>query len=147
MMTGLEYLKLICRGLKIVDVDFEKVNIFDLPLQKYASSYSTGMKKKLAFTGVLLHPRELYILDEPYSGVDIQSSMMITEIINRIKQKGKTLLISSHVFATLKETCDEIIVLKNGQFSSPVFPKDYNQLAQQLKSTTISAKLDGLNLS
>jgi ABC-2 type transport system ATP-binding protein len=146
MMTGLEYLKLICRGLKIENADFEKANIFNLPLKKYASSYSTGMKKKLALTGILLHPRQLYIFDEPFNGVDIQSSIMITEIIKRIKESGKTLLISSHIFSTLEETCDEIMVLKNQKFAKTVMPKDYSSLSIEMKAETIGKKLDGLNL-
>jgi len=53
-ITGKEYLQLLCNARKIIESDFESKNVFDLPLNKYAETYSTGMKKKLALTGILL---------------------------------------------------------------------------------------------
>jgi len=72
-ITGWEYLKLLCSAKKIATHNFEEQNIFDLPLNQYAETYSTGMKKKLALMGVLLRKNDIIILDEPFNGVDIQS--------------------------------------------------------------------------
>ncbi|VXA99660.1 ABC-2 type transport system ATP-binding protein [Flavobacterium sp. 9AF] len=117
-MTGNEYLQLLCNARKIDEQEFDKKNIFNLPLQQYASTYSTGMKKKLALTGILLQKNDIYILDEPFNGVDIQSNMIITEIILALKEKGKCVLISSHIFSTLKDTCDFILILKKGRIEN-----------------------------
>ena len=62
-ITGWEYLKLLCIAKDIKEDSFEDQNIFELPLEKYASTYSTGMKKKLALMGLLLRKNEIYILD------------------------------------------------------------------------------------
>jgi ABC-2 type transport system ATP-binding protein len=65
--------------------------------------------KKLALTAILLQENKFFILDEPFNGVDIQSNIIITEIIIKLKELGKTILISSHIFSTLNDTCDEIL--------------------------------------
>lgn len=113
-ITGWEYLKLLCSSRQISEEKFEEHNIFDLPLREYAENYSTGMKKKLALTGLLLQKNELFILDEPFSGVDLHSNIKILKIIQDLKASGKTLLISSHILSTLTDSCDIIYELKDG---------------------------------
>lgn len=140
-MTGEEYVQLICNASNVKVLDIEKHNIFDLPLNRYASSYSTGMKKKLAITAMLMQSNGVMIFDEPYNGVDIQSNIMITEIVSRLKKSGKTLLISSHIFSSLKETCDEIYHLKDGEFTH-VKSENFDELENTMKQLTVGNKLD-----
>lgn len=80
-ITGMEYLSLLCNARNIEPINSVEKNIFDLPLNEYASNYSTGMKKKLAITALLLQENKFFILDEPFNGVDIHSNIIITEII------------------------------------------------------------------
>jgi ABC-2 type transport system ATP-binding protein len=117
-ITGKEYLRLLCNARNIAQQDVSDKNIFDLPLDEYAIKYSTGMKKKLALTAILLQENKFFILDEPFNGVDIQSNILITEIIHKLKELGKTILISSHIFSTLDDTCDEIFVLKESKITA-----------------------------
>lgn len=140
-ITGWEYLKLlsVARGHK--SENFEEQNVFDLPLQEYAESYSTGMKKKLALYGILLQHNDIYILDEPFNGVDIHSNMIISEIIQKLKAAGKTVLISSHIFSTLSECCDEIHLLKNGNFVQSATHETFSALEEQMKSFVIDRKV------
>ncbi len=145
-ITGKEYIQLLCNARNISLGNFDEKNIFDLPLEEYAINYSTGMKKKLALTAILLQQNEVFILDEPFNGVDIQSNMMITEIIHRLKKAGKTLLISSHIFSTLRDTCDEIHLLQKGTFSKKVLPTEYDLLEAEMKDTIIGNKIDFLGL-
>ena len=126
--------------------NIEDKNIFDLPLNQYASTYSTGMKKKLALTAILLQKNNVYILDEPFNGVDIQSNLIITEIIKRFKELGKTVIISSHIFSTLAEVCDEIYLMKHGEIIKTVEKKDFNNLEKEMKEFTIGNKIDKLEL-
>jgi ABC-2 type transport system ATP-binding protein len=121
-------------------------NIFDLPLNQYASTYSTGMKKKLALTAILIQKNNLFILDEPFNGVDIQSNIIITEIIHRLKELNKTVIISSHIFSTLNETCNAIFVLKNGEISKKVLKEDFKKLELEMKMFSIGNKIDKLEL-
>ena len=140
-MTGGEYIQLICNASNVQMPDLNKHNIFDLPLKRYASTYSTGMKKKLAITALLMQSNEVIILDEPFNGVDIQSNIMITEIVKRLKKSEKILLVSSHIFSSLKETCDEIYHLVNGKFEHVTSDK-FDELESKMKQLTVGKRLD-----
>lgn len=140
-LTGWEYLKLLCSSKKIETENFEEQNIFDLPLNQYAETYSTGMKKKLALMGVLLRKNDIIILDEPFNGVDIQSNMIIFEIIEELKRLNKTVLISSHIFSTLSETCDEIVQLSEGKIVQIVKKEEYKSLEESMKRKILKEQL------
>lgn len=145
-ITGKEYIRLLCNAREENPGDIDERNIFDLPLNKYASTYSTGMKKKLALTGILLQKNQFFILDEPFNGVDIQSNIIIADIIHQLKSLGKTIVISSHIFSTLSDTCDEIHLLKSGEFIRQVKQDEFIQLEDEMKEFTIGDKIDRLNL-
>ncbi len=145
-LTGREYIQLLCnaRGKKTGNIDNK--NVFDLPLNRYASDYSTGMKKKLALTAILLQENRYFILDEPFNGVDMQSNIIITEIIQHAKALGKTLIVSSHIFSTMSNICDEINLLKEGQFIRKVCQPEFASLEQEMKQVFVGNKIDRLEL-
>jgi len=141
-MKGKEYLQLIAPK-----TEYQKWNeIFELPLEEFATDYSTGMKKKLAFMGLILRDRKVYILDEPFNGVDIQSNEILIRIIEALKSKGKYVLVSSHILISLLEMSDYIHHLNQGKFESPILKNDFpnfearfkqkieNQLSDKLKN-------------
>jgi len=140
-ITGSEYIYLLTDARKVVLDKLSAKNIFDLPLDQYVSTYSTGMKKKLALTALLLQKNNFFIFDEPYNGIDLQSSIVFTAILKRIKDAGKTILISSHIFSTLKETCDEIILLENCRFSQIVQKPEFDQLEDLMKDKILAKNL------
>ena len=145
-ITGEEYIRLLCNARnRNVDTIKEK-NIFDLPLNQYASTYSTGMKKKLAITAILLQENDYFIFDEPFNGVDIQSNLILTELIHKLKELNKIVLISSHIFSTLSETCDEIHLLKKGDQVKTVSKIEFGNLEKEMKAVTIGNKIEKLNL-
>ncbi|HPW65958.1 MAG TPA: ATP-binding cassette domain-containing protein [Salinivirgaceae bacterium] len=145
-ITGKEYIRLLCsaRQEKVSDIDDK--NIFELPLNQYASTYSTGMKKKLALLAILLQNNQYYVLDEPFNGVDIHSNIVITDIIRRLKELGKTVLISSHIFSTLSDTCDVIYLLKDGEITQKVFREDFKSLELKMREFTVGDKIEKLGL-
>lgn len=145
-LTGWEYLKLLCVAKQIKTENFEEQNIFNLPLNQYANTYSTGMKKKLALMGVLLRKNDIIILDEPFNGVDIQSNMIIAEIITKLKGLNKTVLVSSHIFSTLSDSCDEILLLSEGKIAMNAERKDYEALELSMKTNVVIDKLDKMIL-
>lgn len=145
-ITGKEYLQFCCNARNVPLQDAESKNIFELPLNRYASDYSTGMKKKLALTAILLQENKYFILDEPYNGVDIQSNILITEIIQRLKALNKTVLIASHIFSTLEETCDAIHYLHQGSIVQSVGKDGFAALATTLKAVTLDNRMDKLDL-
>ncbi|MEM8524444.1 MAG: ABC transporter ATP-binding protein [Bacteroidota bacterium] len=145
-ITGWEYLKLLCTARGIKKDDFEAQNIFELPLNQYAETYSTGMKKKLALLGILLQKNEVFILDEPFNGVDIHSNMIISAIIQQLKAKGKTILISSHIFSTLSDNCDQIFLLKAGQIDKTVSQEAFEQLDEEMKRVVVGDRVERLRI-
>lgn len=145
-ITGKEYIQLLCNARQVYDLDIEARNVFDLPLNQYASTYSTGMKKKLALTAILLQNNQYFILDEPFNGVDIQSNLLITEIILKLKSLNKTVLLSSHIFSTLHETCDEIHVLSKGKITRSVLKPDFEKLGEEMKEVLIGNRINQLEL-
>lgn len=145
-ITGKEYIRLLCNARSKTKVEIESKNIFDLPLNQYASTYSTGMKKKLAITAILLQENEYFILDEPFNGVDIQSNIILTEIILKLRKLDKIILISSHIFSTLSDTCDEIHLLKKGEKIKSVQKADFKHLEQEMKEISIGNRIDKLRL-
>jgi ABC-2 type transport system ATP-binding protein len=145
-ITGKEYLQLLCNARKIKLDNVEDQNIFDLPLNEYAETYSTGMKKKLAITAVLLQQNKVFILDEPFNGVDMQSNLLIKELILKLKSLNKIIIISSHIFSTLKETCDELHLLKAGQIIKSVFRNEFHLIEENLKDINFVRKVDNLKL-
>ena len=146
MITGKEYIRLLCNARGKTNLDIDSKNIFDLPLHQYASTYSTGMKKKLAITAILLQENEYFILDEPFNGVDIQSNIILTEIILKLKELNKIVIISSHIFSTLSETCDEIHLLRKGEQIKSVQKSGFKNLEQEMKEMTIGNRIDKLDL-
>jgi len=145
-ITGWEYLKLYCIARGITTDDFESRNIFALPLKEYANTYSTGMKKKLALMAVLLQNNEVFILDEPFNGVDIQSNIMISAIIEELKRKGKTVIISSHIFSTLSDSCDTIFLIKDGVISKTAMKAQYADLEDEMKKDIVGGEIERLML-
>ncbi|WP_198664858.1 ATP-binding cassette domain-containing protein [Lewinella sp. IMCC34191] len=145
-VTGWEYLKLCCAARQLPTEDFADQNLFDLPLDRYAEDYSTGMKKKLALFGLLVQQNDLYLLDEPFNGVDIQSNLLMQALLRRLRERGKTVLLSSHVFAGLRENCDAINVLRDGRIERTVSPDAYDSLEKELRDYVVGARLDRLRI-
>lgn len=124
-ITGGEHLEFCMRakGLPVNPSKIKDLNeIFQLPLNRYASEYSTGMKKKLGFMALLLEDNDVFILDEPFNGVDLKGCILMKKLIQQLKEKEKTVIISSHLIASLREICDIIHYLNEG-----IIYKEYHQ--------------------
>ena len=145
-ITGREYIQLLVDARQRKIKDIEQQNIFDLPLDQYASTFSTGMKKKLALLAILLQGNDYFILDEPFNGVDIQSNLITTEIIHKLKALNKTVILSSHIFSTLHDTCDEIYLLYQGQLVRSVPRQDFDRLEAEMKAFSIGNRLEQLEI-
>lgn len=146
LMTGMEYLKLL--GIENQDFSIKKWNeLFELPLHEYVENYSTGMKKKLAFIGVIAMDRPILILDEPFNGVDIESNEKILQLLLRLKSTNKIIIIASHIIESLTRICDKINLLENGVIKTTYERSDFSILEKELKDKVkikIDEALDGL---
>lgn len=111
-ITGHEYLQLF----KNKDFLTGKWNeLFLLPLDDLVDSYSSGMKKKLALMGVLKQDKPVMILDEPFNGLDTESSRILRMILLKLKEQNKTIIITSHIIERLTNLCDSIHFLEKGK--------------------------------
>ncbi len=113
-LTGKEYLALFQSQNPAFDI--AKWNeIFMLPLHQLIEGYSTGMKKKLAFMAILCLDKPILLLDEPFNGLDMETNQQMKLIIKQLREKQKTILITSHIMESLTTICDSISYLKEGK--------------------------------
>ena len=145
-ITGEEYIRLLCNARDKAIGDVNEKNIFDLPLSSYVSTYSTGMKKRLALLAVFLQDNSYLVLDEPFNGLDINGSIILSEILLKLKELNKTILLSSHIFSTLRDTCDEIMVLKDGTFTETFSRENFDRLETEIKHSAVGNKIAQLGL-
>jgi ABC-2 type transport system ATP-binding protein len=83
----------------------------DVPM----SSYSKGMRQKILICAALLHDPELVILDEPFSGLDVDSAMVLRSLIAMLAESGKIVLFCSHVLEAVEKVCSRVIILRKGE--------------------------------
>lgn len=120
-LTAREYLTFIGQlyGLEYDTVDEKACKLMDiLGIKEYynsrISSFSKGMKQKVVIISSLIHNPDILFLDEPLSGLDANSVMIIKEILMSLKEKGKTIFYSSHIMEVVEKISDRIILLNNG---------------------------------
>lgn len=117
-MTAYENLKLVC---KIKNINYskieEKLELVGLNDRKDSnfSTFSLGMKQRLAIASALLNDPEILILDEPTNGLDPQGIHQIRDIIKQIAAKGTTILLASHLLDEVEKVCTHVIVLRKGE--------------------------------
>ena len=79
------------------------------------SSYSKGMTQRLGLAQALVHDPELLILDEPTSGLDPEGRRLVLDIVLEEKARGRTVFLSSHILSDVEKTCDEVVMVRQGQ--------------------------------
>ena len=77
-------------------------------------TYSKGMRQKILIAAALLHYPDLILLDEPLSGLDVNSAIMIKDLIAALASQGKTILYSSHVLDVVEKVCDRVLIIHKG---------------------------------
>ena len=121
-LTGLEHLELIGRLRQLPEPQVQRKSLELLRLlwlyeHRFTpiSSYSKGMKQRVLIAGALLHDPDLLIFDEPLSGLDIASAMLLHELIAELARAGKTILYISHVLEVTEKVCSRVIMLYQGK--------------------------------
>jgi len=79
------------------------------------SSYSKGMRQKVLLAAALLHNPDLVLLDEPFSGLDVGSSLVLRSLIEELARRGKVVLLSSHELETVERLCSRVVILHRGK--------------------------------
>ncbi len=78
------------------------------------SSYSKGMRQKILFAAALLHNPELLILDEPFSGLDVETALVVRSLLDSFVAQGRMVLFSSHVLEVVEKMCSRVLVVSHG---------------------------------
>ena len=118
-MTAKENLELVCKIKNInyakVQEKLELVGLLERKDSKF-STFSLGMKQRLAIASALLNDPEILILDEPTNGLDPQGIHQIRDIIKHIAVQGTTILLASHLLDEVEKVCTHVLVLRKGEF-------------------------------
>ena len=121
-MTGLQYLNFICDiyevPSKMRKQNFEKLaSAFQVGphLNNLISSYSHGMKQKLAIISAWLHNPKLIIMDEPFVGLDPKASHLLKEMMREFCDNGGAIFFSTHVLEVAEKLCDKVAIIKGGR--------------------------------
>lgn len=116
-LTGYQFLKMMKDLRHIKDDKMMKslMKKFELDPSGDTKSMGTGQRRKLAIVAAFMHDPDILILDEPTSGLDPIMQEVFINFILEEKSKGKTVLLSSHIFSEVDATCDKIAIIKDGK--------------------------------
>ena len=136
------------KGLSATDAEqrlkvwFEKFNILSW-WDKKLEELSKGMQQKVQFIITVVHDPELFIFDEPFSGFDPLNAEILKNEILELKEKGKTIIFSTHNMASVEEICDEIALINR---SKVVLTGDVTEVRSRYKNHTFKVQTANENL-
>ncbi len=120
-LSALEYLLMVGRlrhlpEKRLKDKIFEFLRLFGLyeDMDAPISSYSKGMRQKVLLSASLLHNPDILLLDEPLSGLDVTTSLVVKDIVHRLALEKKVILYSSHVLEVTEKICSRVIIIDKG---------------------------------
>ena len=79
------------------------------------SDLSTGMKQKASLCISLVHDPDVIIFDEPTNGLDVITAKIVTDYLIRLKEQGKTIIVSTHIFSLIEKICDRVGIIIEGK--------------------------------
>jgi len=121
------------------------------------SNYSKGMRQKVLLSAALLHNPDLLLLDEPFSGLDVSTALVLRSLIQELAARGKVILFSSHELEMVERVCERVVILHRGKvvaddsidrlrtlMESPTLEEIFRQLAVEQDTTAISREIADL---
>lgn len=163
-LSGLEYLVMVgqLRNLPapvIADRIDGLLRLFSLHGDRHApiSAYSKGMRQKILLSAALLHNPDLLLLDEPFSGLDVGTGLVLRSLIQELAARGKVVLFSSHELETVERVCGHVVILHRGKIVAddsierlrtlmavPTLEGIFQQLAVEQDASAISREIADL---
>lgn len=146
LITGYEFLKfyITAKQRRFQKEEVNQLNdLFELPLNEYAYTYSAGMLKKLYLLGIILQHNDILLLDEPFNGLDFKSTAIFTALMTNLKEQGKTLFVASHDIDHLFCISDTISVIKDKNIEFYSDKSTFNDIEESIKAEAV-AKVDQL---
>ena len=121
-LTGAEYLEMVgrLRGLdpgQLAEKIIRLLRLFGLEGDRHVAiaSYSKGMRQKILLSAALLHNPQLVFLDEPFSGLDVSSALVVRGVIQALAREGRAVLLSSHELEVVEKVCSRVVILHKGR--------------------------------
>jgi ABC-2 type transport system ATP-binding protein len=147
-LTAVEYLEL-AGGLRSLDHHVLRrridryLELFGLSGEQHVpiSSFSKGMRQKVLIAAALLHNPQLVVLDEPCSGLDVASTLILRRMVTALARRGTTVIYSSHVMAMVEKVCDDVMILHKGQVVAHGTVGRLRELAQAASLEEVFAAL------
>ncbi len=163
-LSGLEYLVMVgqLRGLPpkaTADRIDGLLRLLGLQSDRHVpiSSYSKGMRQKVLLSAALLHNPDLLLLDEPFSGLDVGTALVLRSLMQELAARGKVVLFSSHELETVERVCSHVVILHRGKvvaddsierlrtlMALPTLEDIFAQLAVEQDTTAISREIADL---
>ena len=130
-LTGIQYLEFIADVFKLDKQDrqrevdyfatlFEIIDVLNNPI----SSYSHGMKQKLVIISALIHKPKVFLLDEPFVGLDPKASFQLKEIFKKLCEQGTSIFFSTHVLEVVEKLCNKVAIIKQGKIVAQGLTQD-----------------------
>ena len=124
-LSGREYLELVGRLRELpelllrdkIPAMLASLGIGDAAEQSIGS-YSKGMKQKVLICSALLHDPDVVIFDEPESGLDVGTALVLRHLVQALAARGKAILYSSHILESVEKVCEKVIVLHRGRVAA-----------------------------
>jgi ABC-2 type transport system ATP-binding protein len=135
------------------------LRLFSLHGDRHASisGYSKGMRQKILLIAALMHNPQLILLDEPFSGLDVASSLVLRSLIQELASRGKVVLFSSHELDTVERICSRVVILHHGKLVAddsiqrlrslmelPTLEKIFSQLAVEQDTESMAREIADL---
>lgn len=146
-LTGWEFLRMMQDLQKIHDekrlnylLDLFELN--DIILKDETKRMSLGIKRKLAIVAAFMSDPDVLILDEPTSGLDPVMQEVFVKFIHEEKKRGKTILLSSHIFSEIDSTCDRIAIIKEGRIVSEFIANDLKHATRKFYTIEFNTNND-----
>ena len=141
-LTAIEYLRLVglLRDLPSALLDrriHALLRLLDLEHAIYGTlaGFSKGMRQRVLLAAALLHDPDLVVLDEPFSGLDVNASLMLRALLHALRRRGKMILLSSHRMDVVETLCPRVVILHHGRVVAEGSP-------QELRAARLSASFE-----
>lgn len=146
-LTGKEFLKMMqdltgIHNNERLGMLLELFKLDEASLLSDVKRMSLGVKRKLAVVSAFMSDPEVLILDEPTSGLDPVMQERFIEFIHKEKERGKTILLSSHIFSEIDNTCDRIAIIKDGKIVSEFVANDLKHASKKYYTVDFKTEED-----
>jgi ABC-2 type transport system ATP-binding protein len=163
-LSGLEYLTMVGQLRNLPSkATAERIDgllrLFSLHGNRHAAiaAYSKGMRQKILLSAALLHNPDLLLLDEPFSGLDVSTGLILRSLIQELASRGKAVVFSSHELGTVERVCSHVVILTRGKIVAddsierlralmavPTLEAIFSQLAVEQDTAAISRQIADL---